>query len=197
MKRAVFLIAVVVTLGSAEPAAAQLIDPYDGRNPFRCEPQPVGTGVDFPRPRVDPMCVVFDKTNQNLSELGIVDFLLNEPARLAGAAGKCFYFQRDEWRGSALAGGELELYHWRGRYFIDRAHGAGGVFVKALRLGGDGGDPALVESTPDPFRPYLHPTGGGGYASLDVDLEPRCVRRVDTPAEAREVYRRKPRPWPG
>ena len=101
--------------------AATPVAPYDGSIPFRCKVQNVGTGVDFPNPDADPFCVEFDKTNQNVTDFGIVDFLLNEPARVAAAVPKCFYHQTDHWTGSIDQGGQPVLWHWDGRYFFDKA----------------------------------------------------------------------------
>ena len=78
--------------------------PWDGTNPFQCVVQFVGTGTNFPRPNDDPFCVDFDKTHQNVTELGVVDFLSQEPARVAAASPKCWYHQSDHWRGSLSAG---------------------------------------------------------------------------------------------
>ncbi len=36
----------------------------------------------------------FDKTQQSITDLGILDFLASEPARVAAAVDKCFYFKR-------------------------------------------------------------------------------------------------------
>ena len=44
--------------------------PWDGSNPFNCTIQNVGTGTDFPDPGADPFCVEFDKTQQNVTDLG-------------------------------------------------------------------------------------------------------------------------------
>src|SRR6478736_5029419 len=71
---------------AATPASAQEPSaPYDGSNPFNCEIQDVGTGTDFPHPEADPFCVEFDKTNQNVTDFGLVDFLSQEPDRTAQA----------------------------------------------------------------------------------------------------------------
>ena len=183
------LACVCAALAFSAPAAALSIDPYGGQNPFRCETQRLGTGVDFEDARADPLCVQYDKTNQDLVGLGVVDFLINEPARIAVALDKCFYFQRDHWRGSVLEDGALETYHWRGAYFFDLARGVAGLFVEELRLAGFGGYPVFVDLVPEPFRRFVHPTGGGGTVSLGAG-DPRCVKRVDTPSEARRVYRR-------
>ena len=45
---------------------------WDGTNPFNCVEQDVGTGTEFPDPGADPFCVKFDKTNQNVTDFGIV-----------------------------------------------------------------------------------------------------------------------------
>ncbi len=188
--RALVAVAVstLVLLAGAASAAALKLEPYDGANPFLCELQQLGTGVAFSDPRADPLCVSYDKTNQDIASLGILAFLANEPARVAAALDKCFYFQSDEWRGSVFEGGGLELYHWRGRYWFDRAHGAAGAYLEQVRIGGYGGDPRLVELAPQPLRSFLHPTGGGGQLRFEFDADPRCVAAVDTPAEADAIY---------
>src|SRR2546421_6298070 len=83
---------------------------YDGHMPFNCELQDVGLGTDFPHPEADPFCVEFDKTQQNVTDLGLIDFASREPARVAAAAPKCFYFQRDHWTGSIVQGTKPETY---------------------------------------------------------------------------------------
>jgi hypothetical protein len=93
-------LALIAVLVFAAPASATTpVVPWDGTNPFRCQVQNVGTGVDFPDPGADPFCVEFDKTQQNITDFGIVEFLAMEPARVAAAVPKCFYYQRDYWTG--------------------------------------------------------------------------------------------------
>ena len=70
--------------------------------------QNVGTGTEVPTPEADPFCVEFDKTHQNITEFGLVEFLALEPARVAAAAPKCFYFQHDHWTGSIVEGQQPE-----------------------------------------------------------------------------------------
>jgi hypothetical protein len=157
----------------AVPASATTpVVPWDGTNPFRCQNQNVGTGVDFPHPEADPFCVEFDKTQQNITDFGIVDFLAMEPARVAAAVPKCFYFQHDHWTGSIVQGQPPELWHWDGSYFFDKARGIGGVYVSDLQS-------AL-------FGPV---TGGVRLVSLG-SVDPICAAKVDTPQERRRVYRR-------
>ena len=67
--------------------------------------------------------------------MGIVDFLLLEPARVAAAVPKCFYHQTDHWTGWVVQGGQ-ELWNWEGRYFFDKARGMGGVYVQNVRVAG-------------------------------------------------------------
>jgi hypothetical protein len=161
--------------------------PYDGHNPFNCALQDVGTGVDFPRPEADPFCVEFDKTQQNVTDFGIFEFLSLEPERIAAALPKCFYFQHDHWTGTIVQGEEPELWHWDGSYFFDKARGAGGVFVTNFRIGGQPVD--FRPYAPPEFQPYLSPDGGGGMiSSFDMPADPDCVRRVDDPLERRRIY---------
>ena len=124
--RALFaIVAIGCVLAAAVPATAAPIAPYGGANPFRCSLQKLGTGTEYSDPNADPLCVEFDKTNQNVTDFGIVDFLLNEPARTAAAVPKCFYYQVDHWTGSIGQGGKPTLWHWDGRYFFDKAKGMG------------------------------------------------------------------------
>jgi hypothetical protein len=166
-------IALVFALAAASPGSAQTpVVPWDGTNPFRCQNQNVGTGVDFPDPGADPFCVEFDKTQQNITDFGLVEFLAMEPARVAAAVPKCFYFQHDHWTGSIVQGQPPELWHWDGSYFFDKAQGIGGVYVSDLR--------SVL------FGPV---TGGVRLVSLG-QVDPICAAKVDTPQERRRVYRR-------
>jgi hypothetical protein len=166
----VTLVCALVPAGAA--SATTPVVPWDGANPFRCENQNVGTGTAFPHPEADPFCVEFDKTQQNITDFGIVDFLAMEPARVAAAVPKCFYFQHDHWTGSIVQGQPPELWHWDGSYFFDKARGIGGVYVSDLQS-------AL-------FGPV---TGGVRLVSLG-SVDPICAAKVDTPQERRRVYRR-------
>jgi hypothetical protein len=175
----------------AVPAAAQQpagpYAPWDGTNPFNCQIQDVGTGTDFPDPGADPFCVEFDKTQQNVTDLGIVDFLTKEPARVAAAVNKCFYFQSDHWTGSIVQGESPELWHWDGQYFFDKAIGAGGVNIQNLRFLGQ---PASFPpgTVPEQFQPYFDQGGGGAYVVGEIPADPSCAAKVDTPEEREQVY---------
>jgi hypothetical protein len=174
---------------AAGASAATPVAPYDGHNPFRCSLQRVGTGTAFPDPGADPFCVEFNKRSQNVTDLGVVDFLLREPARVAAASTKCFYYQVDHWTGSIVQGQPPELWHWDGRYFFDKARAVGGVFVDNLRLAGQTADPRLLPGFPSAYRPFFGP-GRGGVRLVDLGAaEPSCAAKIDTPAEARRVYR--------
>lgn len=177
------------------PAAASAqsapFAPWDGTNPFNCVLQDVGTGTDYPDPDADPFCVKFDKTNQNVTDFGIVDFAAQEPARVAAASPKCFYFQHDEWTGSIVQGQQPELWHWDGRYFFDKAKGIGGISVRAFRIGGTPQD--ATPFVPPEYRPYFDETGGGGVMStLESGPDPRCVAKADTDAEREAIYADQP-----
>lgn len=179
----------VLAFGAA-PAAAQTTEafaPYDGSNPFNCDLQDVGTGTDFPDPDADPFCVEYEKTNQNLTDFGIVDFLAQEPARVAAATPKCFYYQRDHWTGWVVQDQPPELWHWDGAYFFDKAKGTGGISVRNFRLAGEPAD--MTPFVPSEYRPYFDPSGGGGVRMvLETDPDPRCAAL----AEREDVYANRP-----
>jgi hypothetical protein len=175
--------------GQAIPAP---IGPWDGTNPFNCLNQDVGTGTDFPEPAADPFCVEFDKTQQNVTDFGLVDFLAKEPTRVAAAVTKCFYYQHDHWTGSIVQGSGPEVWNWIGSYFFDRAKGIGGVHVTDLRVGGTPMDASPF--VPPAYQPYVEPTGGGGaIVLLETDPDPVCGALVDTPEEREAVYASEPR----
>jgi hypothetical protein len=187
-------IAVALALLWAAPAAAQgpypsgPFAPWDGSNPFNCTIQDAGMGTTVPDPDADPYCVEFDKTQQNVADLGIFEFLADEPARVAAATPKCFYFQTDHWTGSVVQGQPPELWHWDGQYFFDRAKGIGGVNVQNFRVLGQPASPSAHGEVPAEFAPYMDQDGGGAFIIGDVDVDPACVARVDTPEEAAQIY---------
>jgi hypothetical protein len=175
-------------LALSPPAQAQGPQkPYNGLSPFNCDLQYVGTGVKFPKPGAEPFCVEFDKTQQNVSDFGIFEFFANEPARVAAASPKCFYFQRDHWTGSFMQGNDPEFWHWDGSYFFDKSNGSGGVHMANFRSGGEPMDAAPY--APAEFQPFLAPGGGGGgYMEGEVESDPDCAKLVDTPSERAQVY---------
>jgi hypothetical protein len=176
----------------AAPAPAQttqVLGPWDGTNPFNCAIQNVGTGTDFPDPDADPFCVEFDKNSQSLlPDAGLVDFLVNEPFRVAAAAPKCFYYQRDHWTGALIQGQPPELWHWDGSYFFDKAKGVGGVHVENFRVAGQP-TASMYPFVPDEYKPFFSPTGGGGVlVLLETNPDPTCVAA----AEQGDVYANQP-----
>jgi hypothetical protein len=175
--------------GSAQ--AQEPTQPWDGQNPFNCELQNAGTNDVGPHPDVDPYCVEFDKTQQNITDSGIVDFMALEPSRVGAAGPKCFYFQADHWTGSVVQGQPPELWHWDGHYFFDKAQGIGGAFVENFRVGGQTQSPAPY--APPQYQPYFNEGGGGVMVNHYTDPDPQCVAKVDTPAERRDVYGSRPR----
>jgi hypothetical protein len=132
-----------------------------------------------PDPNADPYCVNFDKTNQNLTELGMVQFLSLEPARVAAASPKCFYFQQDHWRGSVIqSDGSTVLYEFYGHYFFDKATGDGGVWVRDFSLGGKTFDPASLPGFPPNYGQYFGPGTGGMITHDQVPADPNCAARA-------------------
>ena len=171
----------------ATPSLAAGPAGYDGSNPFNCTLQNVGLGTDFPRPDDDPFCVEYDKTHQNVTMLGVVQFLAQEPARVAAAVPKCFYYQHDHWTGSIVQGdGRTETYNFDGSYYFDKARGAGGVHLANFRIAGQTADPTLLPAFPAEYRPFFGPGRGGvQLTGAGVDVEPRCAEL----ARRRAVYR--------
>jgi hypothetical protein len=149
--------------------------------------QQAGSGIEFADPDADPFCVEYDKTSQNVTDFGIVEFLALEPARVAAALPKCFYFQRDHWTGSIVQGSPPELWNWDGNYWYDRAQGVGGANVANFRIGGTPMDASPY--APDAYKPFFSQGGGGGArVLLESGPDPVCAARVDTPAEQEQIY---------
>ena len=122
-----------------------------------------------------------------MTELGVVEFATQEPARVAAASPKCFYFQTDHWRGSVVQNNAAtETYGYDGSYFFDKARGAGGVAVRNFRVAGQQGDPTAIPGFPAQYRPYFGKGKGGfQYSGAGIDVEPRCVEL----AKRKRVYR--------
>jgi hypothetical protein len=174
------LLVAALLLAALPVAAASAQGPsgWDGKNPFNCTLQQVGTGTAFPQPDADPFCVEFDKTHQNVDKLGVVDFLSNEPARVAAASPKCFYFQSDHWRGTVSESvPQSETYAWDGHYYFNKATGAGGVYVENFRIGGQSGDPTTVPGFPEEYKKFFSKGRGGVQAIGDVQADPSCATK--------------------
>jgi hypothetical protein len=180
-------VVLLIPAGAGAQSSPQPFATWDGTNPFRCELQDVGTGTAFPDPEAAPFCVKFDKTSQNVTDFGLVDFLSKEPARIAAASDKCFYFQRDEWTGYVVQGEQPELWHWNGNYFFDKARGVGGVSARDFRVGGQ--PMSAMPFAPPAYQPYFDETGGGGVLTqMETISDPACAEMVDTPEERARVY---------
>jgi hypothetical protein len=164
---------------AAVAAAAEPPVPWDGANPFVCELQQAGFEATGPQPEAEPYCVEFDKRRQNLTELGVVEFLSKEPARVAAASAKCFYFQSDHWRGSVVqADGATKTYEWDGHYFFDKAKGEGGAWVSNFNVNGHTGDPRDLPGFPEEWKPFFGPGTGGVRTRNSVETDPRCAERA-------------------
>lgn len=169
--------------------------PWDGKNPFVCKIQDAGRGTKVPDPGADPYCVNFDKTNQNVSQLGLVKFLSLEPARTQAAAGKCFYYQQDHWRGSVIQSkAQTKTYEFYGHYFFNKATGDGGVWVTDFNLNGRTFDPASLPGFPPQYGQYFGPGTGGFITHNAVPVDPVCVAKAKAnPANIYTSAARTPR----
>ena len=173
------LVVAVLATAAANVGAAQPVMGYDGSIPFQCELQQLGTGTAFPHPDADPFCVEYDKTHQNVTQLGVVQFLSQEPARFAAAGPKCWYFQRDHWVGSVVQDdGTTQTYKWDGSYFFDKARGLGGVYIENFSINGQTGDPRTLPGFPDAWKPYFGPGRGGVMTTDTVRAQPNCVAKA-------------------
>ena len=160
---------------------------WDGSNPFNCVLQQAGFEAAVPDPGADPYCVEFDKRRQNVTEGGVVDFLSKEPARVAAATPKCFYFQSDHWRGSVVQDdGTTKTYEWDGHYFFDKARGEGGVWVTNFNVNGRTEDPSRLPGMPADIARHFGPGTGGVITRNDVEADPACVERAER--EPEKIY---------
>jgi hypothetical protein len=169
------------TLALVAPTAGESAppSPWDGTNPFACVVQQAGFEAEVPDPAADPYCVEFDKRRQNVTDLGVVDFLSKEPARVAAAGDKCFYFQSDHWRGSIVQDdGTTKTYEWDGHYFFDKARGEGGVWVTNFNVNGRTFDPAQLPGMPADYAQYFGPGTGGVITHDEVEADPSCVAKA-------------------
>jgi hypothetical protein len=173
---AALVVALVMALAPSAQAGSSLPTPWDGVNPFNCVVQNAGTGTQVPDPGADPYCVSFDKTNQNLTQLGIATFLLNEPTRTAAAVPKCFYFQEDHWRGSVIqSDGATKIYEFEGHYFFNKATGDGGAWITGFAVAGQTFDPTEIPGFPPTDGQYFGPGTGGVITHDDFDAVPQCA----------------------
>ena len=166
-------------LALAAPASAQTSG-WDGSVPFNCVVHQAGFEATAPEGAADdPYCVEFDKRRQNVSQLGVVDFLSKEPARVAAAGDKCFYYQRDHWRGSVVQDdGSTKTYEWDGSYFYDRARGEGGAYVTNFNANGRTEDPSAVPGMPPEYAQHMGPGTGGVRTMGSVEVDPSCVAKA-------------------
>src|SRR5581483_2715597 len=199
VRRLILILTLLIAGGAAQGARALAPPtPWDGTNPFNCTIQDAGLGTKVPDPGADPYCVRFDKTQQNLTQLGIVDFLLKEPARTAAAVPKCFYFQEDHWRGSISQSDPLALYEFQGHYFFNKATGDGGAYILDFTLAGQTFDPTSLPGFPPGYGRYFGPGTGGVITHDDIPVDPGCAALANSNPSA--VYARAanaPRCVPG
>jgi hypothetical protein len=181
MARAGRALVVLVALagGVSVARAADAPAPWDGVNPFNCVLQQAGFDGKGPQPEADPYCIEFDKRRQNVTQLGLVEFLGKEPERTAAASPKCFYFQSDHWRGSVVQeDASTKTYEWDGHYFFDKARGEGGVWVSNFNFNGQTGDPRSLPGFPEEWKPFFGPGTGGFRSRNSIEPDPRCAERA-------------------
>jgi hypothetical protein len=182
---AVTLVAAGLALAATGLADPQMPTGWDGVNPFTCELQQAGFGPTGPHPDADPYCIEFDKRKQNVDQLGVVDFLSNEPARVAAASDKCFYFQSDHWRGSVVqSDGTTKTYEWDGHYYFDKARAEGGAWVTNFNVNGHTGDPRQVPGIPPEYARYMGPGTGGITTRNGIPADPGCAAKAAAGAAA-------------
>ena len=171
----------LVLLFAAAPAFAASDRPtgWNGVNPFKCELQQAGLQPTGPHPDADPYCVDFDKRHQSVADGGVVQFLSLEPARVAAATPKCFYFQSDHWRGSVVQDdGSTKTYEWDGHYFFNKATGDGGAWVTNFNINGKTGDPSTIPGFPPDYAKYFGPGTGGAITHDEIPADPTCMAKA-------------------
>ena len=192
MRRVATVLAVglVVSAACAGGAFAQggATTGWDGTNPFNCVLQYAGFNGVGPNPEADPYCIEFDKRRQNVTQLGVVEFMSKEPERVAAASPKCFYFQSDHWRGSIVQDdASTKTYEWDGHYFFDKARGEGGVWVSNFNFNGRTEDPSRLPGMPQEYARHFGPGTGGFRNRGSVQADPRCAERAAR--EGHLIYR--------
>jgi hypothetical protein len=179
------LSAVLVGLPVGAAQAGVPVTPYEAP-PFagECEVHRFGEGEvpDLSAYPDDPLCVEYAKRDITVDNGGAVAFALAEPARVALAAGKCQYWQRDHWS-VQFSRGDVPVVRWDGSYWFDKGTGQAAGRLRNLTVGGQ---PAGIEEAAELVEPaspelaaYLRLYGRGGSglgADAGVPLDPSCVR---------------------
>jgi hypothetical protein len=130
----------------------------------------------------DPLCVEYAKRDITVDNGGAMAFTLAEPARVALAAGKCQYWQRDHWS-VQFSRGDTAVIRWDGSYWFDKGTGQAAGRLRNLTVGGQ---PAGIEEAAELVEPAspelaaylrLYARGGSGLGSdAGVPLDPTCGR---------------------
>jgi hypothetical protein len=169
-RRSLVLGALGLVLAATPTARAQSPEPYRDP-PFECTVIDYGTEAPpVPGPADDPLCVRYDKTNITVSTLEAVDFLAAEPGRVAIVAGKCSYWQQDQW---VIRASEdtPPLVSWEGSYWYDAASGSAAGILRGLRVADQPADatafldalrPIVGDDVADQLGAFADADGGGG-----------------------------------
>ena len=174
---------------AAQPPSAGRSRPWDGSNPFNCEIQDVGTGTDFPDPGADPFCVEFDKTQQNVTDLGIVDFLAKEPARrrrgrrqvLLLPARPLDRLDRARARRPSSGTGTAATS-------LTRRRASSAATSRTSASSASPAAPGDYFPIPPDYTEYFDQGGVGAYLVLNIPVDPRCAEKIDTPEERAPIY---------
>ena len=156
------------------PAAVRRLGRRRTRSAARCS-RP-GFGTAFPQPDADPFCVEFDKRAPERDQLGVVDFLSQEPARVAAASPQVLLLPDRPLARLDRAGRRRPPRPTAGTALLLRqGEGAGGVAVSELPRGRPVGRPAAVPGFPAEYRPYFGKGRAASTSPAGIDVEPRCV----------------------
>ena len=148
------LVLALAALVWAAPARASAPpSPWDGINPFHCTIQNAGFGTKVPDPGADPYCVAFDKTHQNITQLGLLDFLLKEPARVAAADAEVLLLPGGPLARLGRPVGRRALCSTSsyGHYFFNKATGDGGAGSGLQRRTASTFDPTSLPGFPPAY----------------------------------------------
>ena len=159
-------------------------------NPFACTLQQAGFEATAPTATRRPTRTASSSTSAARTSPSSASSTScrKEPARVAAAADKCFYFQSDHWRGSIVQDdGSTKTYEWDGHYFFDKARGEGGAWVDELQRQRPHRGPEQGPGHPAGVR-AAHGPGHRRRARRrrSVEADPRCAERAQR--EPEKIY---------
>ena len=161
--------------------------PWDGANPFHCTIQNAGQGTTVPDPGADPYCVRFDKTNQNVTQLGIVD--VPQPRSRRGSPPPCRSAptsRRTTGAGRSSSPTDApSCTSSSGTTSSTRRPATAASGSSDFTVAGQTFDPTTLPGFPPAYRRYFGPGTGGFITHDDVpgrpELRARLVARAAAP----------------